>query len=74
MRIANLLRLGILKDKIRDECRNYIGRNVENVEARLLATDSIDLFDKSAIEDVSQGNRSVIQFLEILSSQQMVNE
>ncbi|KAH7727256.1 piwi domain-containing protein [Aphelenchoides avenae] len=66
--------LVMFKDKIRDECRNYIGRNVENIEARLLATDTIDLFDKSAIEDVSQGNRSVIQFLEILSSQQMINE
>lgn len=56
------------------ESRSYIGQSVETVEARLLATEWIDLFDKKAIEDISQGDRSVVQFLEILSSQQMIIE
>ena len=52
--------------------KSYIGRRVQAIEAHLLATESIDLLDKTAIE--AGKDRSVIQFLEILSSQHMINE
>ncbi|KAH7725804.1 piwi domain-containing protein [Aphelenchoides avenae] len=61
-------------DKIPDDCRHYVGRSVDSVEARLLATEKIDLFDKTVVEDITQGDRSVIQFLEILSSQKIISE
>lgn len=64
----------LFQDKIPDDCRHYVGRNVDSVEARLLATEKIDLLDKTVVEDVTQGNRSVIQFMEILSSQKIISE
>ncbi|KAH7689685.1 NRDE-3 protein, partial [Aphelenchoides avenae] len=67
-------RFSINVDKIPTDCRTLISRNVDNIEARLLAVETIDLFDKTAVAAISQGDRSVVQFLEVLSSQQMISD
>lgn len=44
---------------------------MQRVEARLLAVETLSLHDKAAIEE-AEGNRAVVQFFEVLSSQPII--
>ncbi|KAH7722413.1 NRDE-3 protein [Aphelenchoides avenae] len=59
-------------DLLSDEGKSYIGRRVEGIVGRLLATGSFDVHSKTAID--AGADRSVTQFLEVLSSQMMYSE
>uniref|UniRef100_A0A914CLH8 Uncharacterized protein n=1 Tax=Acrobeloides nanus TaxID=290746 RepID=A0A914CLH8_9BILA len=60
---------------LRDSTRDFLSKNLEKIEAVILATDEIDLKSTSAVsEELANRDRSVVQFLEILSNQLIYNK
>uniref|UniRef100_A0A915NCN5 Uncharacterized protein n=1 Tax=Meloidogyne javanica TaxID=6303 RepID=A0A915NCN5_MELJA len=72
LNVDRFLAFGIVplfpKNALEDRAKAYI-RNTERIVAYLLRTETVNL--KNAVQSYLQGDRSVVQFLELLSSQRM---
>uniref|UniRef100_A0A914CJI1 Uncharacterized protein n=1 Tax=Acrobeloides nanus TaxID=290746 RepID=A0A914CJI1_9BILA len=74
LNVKEELKLEIDMSKLRQSTVDFLSRNLEKITAVILATDEIDLKSTSAVsEELEKRDRSVVQFLEILSNQLIYN-
>jgi hypothetical protein len=59
------------QDTLEERCRSYI-RRIDNIKVTILRTGTVNL--RNAAAAYIQGDRSVVQFLEILSSQRLFEQ